>query len=132
MALPLPAFAQGVGEFFGPRAREKNLRLETVIAPGLPRVVRGDAQRLRQVCYNLLGNAVKFTAQGSVIFTVERAGEQAQLRFDWPLLVICAIAACVLIWRLAASDKAESATTHAADAPREWPASGLEGGRVSV
>jgi PAS domain S-box-containing protein len=70
----LPEFAHGVAEIFLPRAREKSLRLETSIAGNLPQIVRGDAQRLRQVCYNLLGNAIKFTQRGSVIFSVERAG----------------------------------------------------------
>ena len=70
----LPDFVQGVAAFFQPRAREKNLRLETVLSGSLPRTVRGDSQRLRQVCYNLLGNAIKFTQQGTVLFTIERAG----------------------------------------------------------
>jgi len=76
----LPEFARAAGDFFMLRAREKSLHLEVVIAPDLPRIVRGDIQRLRQVCYNLLGNAVKFTQRGSVIFSVERAGDR--IRFS--------------------------------------------------
>jgi PAS domain S-box-containing protein len=76
----LPNFARAAAEFFALRAREKSLHLELAIAPDLPRVVRGDVQRLRQVCYNLLGNAVKFTQRGSVIFSVERAGDH--IRFS--------------------------------------------------
>lgn len=71
----LPEFAHTAVDFFAPRAREKNLRLESSIAPDLPRVVWGDSQRLRQVLFNLLGNAMKFTTQGAVIFTVERSGD---------------------------------------------------------
>jgi len=71
----LPEFAHTAVEFFAPRAREKNLRLESSIAPDLPRVVWGDSQRLRQVLFNLLGNAMKFTMQGAIIFTVERSGD---------------------------------------------------------
>jgi PAS domain S-box-containing protein len=71
----LPEFAHTAVDFFAPRAREKNLRLESSIAPDLPRVVWGDSQRLRQVLFNLLGNAMKFTSQGAVIFTVERSGD---------------------------------------------------------
>lgn len=71
----LPEFAHNAVEFFSPRAREKNLRLESSIAPDLPRIVWGDSQRLRQVLFNLLGNAMKFTEQGAVIFTVERSGD---------------------------------------------------------
>jgi PAS domain S-box-containing protein len=66
-------FCQNVAEVFAPRAREKNLRLETSFAADLPRTVICDAQRLRQVLFNLLSNAVKFTQQGGVVFTIERA-----------------------------------------------------------
>ena len=67
----LPGFAEGAERIFAPRAREKNLLLETALAVDLPRFVRGDEQRLRQVIFNLLGNAVKFTARGGVVFSVQ-------------------------------------------------------------
>jgi signal transduction histidine kinase/DNA-binding NarL/FixJ family response regulator len=67
----LPGFAEGAERIFAPRAREKNLRLETALASDLPRFVRGDEQRLRQVVFNLLGNAVKFTGRGGVVFSVQ-------------------------------------------------------------
>lgn len=52
------------------RADEKGLELLCEIAPEVPEVVRGDSGRLRQVVVNLVGNAIKFTAQGEVALKV--------------------------------------------------------------
>jgi PAS domain S-box-containing protein len=53
-----------------PRVVEKRLDLLYEVGDGVPGMVRGDATRLRQVLVNLIGNAVKFTAQGEVVVTV--------------------------------------------------------------
>jgi PAS domain S-box-containing protein len=53
------------------RASEKRLELTAEIDPALPRWIRGDVTRLRQILVNLLGNAVKFTASGEVALTVK-------------------------------------------------------------
>jgi len=66
-------------------AAKKGIDLVLDFAPGLPRVVRGDPVRLRQIVLNLLSNAVKFTARGEVALRARAcAGEdgRALVRFE--------------------------------------------------
>ncbi|MEM7546543.1 MAG: ATP-binding protein [Pseudomonadota bacterium] len=58
---------------FGPRLDDGQVSLSLDIARHTPRTMIGDAGRLRQVCMNVLGNAVKFTSEGSI--TMEVGGE---------------------------------------------------------
>ncbi len=60
-------------------ASSKGVRLRIDIEDGVPQSVLGDPGRLRQVLINLIGNAVKFTAQGEVVLRLnaEPAGAHA-------------------------------------------------------
>lgn len=55
-------------------ADAKGLEFRLRLDPGLPRWLKGDENRLRQVLFNLLNNAVKFTASGSITLDVAPQG----------------------------------------------------------
>ncbi|WP_042200244.1 ATP-binding response regulator [Paenibacillus camerounensis] len=57
-------------DLFRALAMERRLELEMVIDSNIPALLVGDSNRLRQVLNNLIGNAVKFTASGSIKVTV--------------------------------------------------------------
>ncbi|EAZ90319.1 two-component hybrid sensor and regulator, partial [Crocosphaera chwakensis CCY0110] len=65
-------FLETITEICQIRAQQKGIFFDFQILGNLPNFVQADEKRLRQVLLNLLGNAIKFTQQGKVIFKVEK------------------------------------------------------------
>ncbi|KIL99949.1 Chemotaxis regulator - transmits chemoreceptor signals to flagelllar motor components CheY [Paramagnetospirillum magnetotacticum MS-1] len=76
----LDRMVDSVVQTISPAAAAKSLSISTFVDPGLPPLVLADPVRLRQILFNLAGNAVKFTAQGLVAIHVGRCGTDEQGR----------------------------------------------------
>ena len=65
------------------RAQEKRLELHYVVDPAVPAKLLGDPLRLAQILINLIGNAIKFTAHGSIsVFFRAQPGNGNEIQLD--------------------------------------------------
>ena len=70
------AIAEQAARRFEVSAQDRGVAVSVELRPGVPRRILGDPHRVRQVLSNLVGNAVKFTVEGSVTLVLARSGEQ--------------------------------------------------------
>ncbi|HEY0267576.1 MAG TPA: ATP-binding protein [Rhizomicrobium sp.] len=80
----LRGMLSGVAELLCPRGHAKGVEITAIVTPDVPRIIRADEGRLRQVITNLMGNAVKFTETGGVCVEVRTVviDNRGFLRFE--------------------------------------------------
>lgn len=74
-----------VETLFTVRAKEKGLSISSKVGPSIPDTLIGDATRLTQILVNLIGNAIKFTKQGSIhieIYNKSRSENEVVVGFN--------------------------------------------------
>ncbi|RMH63240.1 MAG: response regulator [Calditrichaeota bacterium] len=75
-AFHLPEVVDELAAFFKPQVERRHLKLIVEKDPGLPVLLMGDSVRLKQICINLLNNALKFTEKGSIVFRIHSSGAE--------------------------------------------------------
>jgi signal transduction histidine kinase/HPt (histidine-containing phosphotransfer) domain-containing protein len=73
--IDIHSLLEGVAETLAPAARKKGIVLNLHVCPSIPAFLLGDPLRLRQILFNLAGNAVKFTESGFVSIRLERGND---------------------------------------------------------
>ncbi|WLS04020.1 hybrid sensor histidine kinase/response regulator [Shinella oryzae] len=77
---PVRPMLESVVEMLSPRAHEKGIEIGSFVSADVPGLLLYDAARLRQVLYNVVGNAVKFTHTGGVLLETALDGDAIVIR----------------------------------------------------
>ena len=77
--------SEEISSLFAPMAAEKGVELILQVRPHVPATLQGDSGRIRQILTNLVGNAIKFTHEGYVIFKVDGNVENDQFHLQFSI-----------------------------------------------
>jgi signal transduction histidine kinase/CheY-like chemotaxis protein len=80
--LRFPEYIKQIVSMFELQARNKGINFVYEVSGDLPEIVRADQKRLSQILINILGNAVKFTKNGGVIFRLQYARELVLIEIE--------------------------------------------------
>jgi signal transduction histidine kinase/CheY-like chemotaxis protein len=83
--LAVPELVESSDAAIRQAAAEKGIEFRCEVAAGVPEQITGDARRIRQVLINLLGNAVKFTQSGSVVFRISPGDSEGRPSLDFSI-----------------------------------------------
>jgi len=79
---------EGTVETLSVQIERKGLKVTTAVEPGTPELLSGDVTRIRQILFNLIGNAIKFTDAGGIAVGYGRCRSRPPLcasRCRWPI-----------------------------------------------
>jgi len=68
----------GVADTLAPTSRAKGISIKTFVDPEIPDAVLGDQVRIRQILFNIGGNAVKFTENGKVLIRADKIPSKSE------------------------------------------------------